>query len=97
MVDIIPGMALNIKNQEVERLAEEIASLTGESKTEVIRKSLQERRRRLSSHVVCQDRESRLRNFLEHEIWPSIPDDVRGKPISRDEWERILGFSSEGV
>jgi antitoxin VapB len=90
-------MALNIKNREVERLAEEIASITGESKTEAIRNALQERRRRLSYHVVKQDRELRLRNFLEREIWPTIPAEIRGKTISREEWDKILGFSPEGV
>lgn len=34
-------MALNIKNREVERLAAEIAALTGESKTEAIRRALE--------------------------------------------------------
>ena len=44
-------MPLNIKNLEVERLAEEIARLTGESKTEAVRKALEERRTRLSEIV----------------------------------------------
>ena len=38
-------MALNIKNADVERLATEVARLTGESKTEAIRRALEERRR----------------------------------------------------
>jgi len=33
-------MALNIKNPEVERLAADVARLTGESKTEAIRRAL---------------------------------------------------------
>src|SRR4029453_11787484 len=40
-------MALNLKNAEVERLAAEVARLTGESKTEAIRRALEERRQRL--------------------------------------------------
>ena len=40
-------MALNLKNAEVERLAAEVARLTGESKTEAIRRALDERRQRL--------------------------------------------------
>ena len=32
-------MALNIKNPDVERLAAEVADLTGESKTEAIRRA----------------------------------------------------------
>jgi len=37
-------VALNIKNDEVERLAADVARLTGESKTEAIRRALEERR-----------------------------------------------------
>ena len=42
-------MALNLKNADVERLAAEVSRLTGESKTEAIRKALEERRRRLKA------------------------------------------------
>ena len=42
------NVALTIKNAEVERLAAEVAALTGESKTQAIRVALEERRRRLS-------------------------------------------------
>ena len=41
-------MALNIKNREVERLASEVATLAGESKTEAVRRALEERRGRLA-------------------------------------------------
>ena len=40
-------MALNLKNADVERLAAEAARLTGESKTEAIRRALEERQARL--------------------------------------------------
>jgi antitoxin VapB len=36
-------MALNIRNSEAERLADELAKLTGESKTEAVKKALAER------------------------------------------------------
>lgn len=39
-------MAVNIKNERVERLLDEVAALTGETKTEAIRRSLEERRDR---------------------------------------------------
>jgi hypothetical protein len=45
-------MALNLKNAQVERLAAEVAKLTGESKTEAIRRALEERRRRLKRQSV---------------------------------------------
>ena len=41
-------MALNIKDPETERLASEVASMTGESKTRAIRKALEERKERLA-------------------------------------------------
>src|SRR5215208_644444 len=44
-------VALNIKNAEVERLAEEVARLTGESKTEAVRRALSERKQRLAHRV----------------------------------------------
>src|SRR5260370_6323470 len=40
-------MALNIKNRNVEELAAEVAKMTGETKTEAIRRALAERHQRL--------------------------------------------------
>jgi len=40
-------MALNIRNPEVEKLAESLAKLTGESKTEAVKKALRDRLHRL--------------------------------------------------
>jgi antitoxin VapB len=37
-------MALNLKNDEVERLAADVAAMTSESKTEAIRRALMERK-----------------------------------------------------
>lgn len=65
-------MALNIKNAQVENLASEIAELTGESKTEAIRRALEERRQRLSFQVVHEHRGDELRSFLEREVWSVI-------------------------
>ena len=90
-------MSLNIKNPAVERLADEVARLTGESKTEAIRKALEERRARLNFRAADDDREARLRRFLEQELWPIVPADQLGKPLSRDEEEAILGYGPEGV
>jgi antitoxin VapB len=36
-------MALNIRNPEAEKLAEDLAALTGESKTEAVKKALADR------------------------------------------------------
>jgi antitoxin VapB len=90
-------MALNIKDPETERLAAEVAQLAGETKTQAVRVALRERRDRFRRRVAPPDRASRLRRFLEEELWPQIPDDVRGKPITRAEREEILGYGPEGV
>ena len=90
-------MALNIKNPDVERLVEEIARLTGESKTEAIRQALLERRGRLRERVTVSARRSRLESFLEREVWSRVPDEQVGRAPDRQERERILGYGPDGV
>ena len=89
-------MALNLKNPEVERLAEEVARLTGESKTEAIRKALEERRRRLKS-VAISERRARLLRLLRGRIWPSIPKDQLGRRLTTAEEDAVLGYGKDGV
>ena len=88
-------MALNIKNLEVERLAAEVARLTKESKTEAIRRSIEERKARLELRLGTAGRRG-LREFLETRVWPQVPPDVLGKPLSKEEEEQILGYGPEG-
>ena len=90
-------MALNIKNMEVERLAAELAVLTGESKTETIRKALEERRRRLAFRVSRRVRGESFLRYLEEEVWPGLPSAVLGRRPTRDEEDEILGYGPEGV
>ncbi len=90
-------VALNIKNAEVERLAEDVARLTGESKTEAIRRALLDRRERLSVHRGNLDKHERLLRLLQTRIWPEIPKNIRGRRLSKKERERILGYGPEGV
>jgi antitoxin VapB len=89
-------MALNLKNAEVERLAAEVARLTGESKTEAIRKALDERRRRLKA-VAPAERRTRLLRLLRDRIWPSIPKNQLGRRLTRAEEDAILGYGKDGV
>ena len=88
-------MPLNIKNAAVERLAAEVARLTGETKTEAIRKALQERRRQLKQPHADQRRH--VIAFLERKVWPTIPVKHRGKRLTRAEEDQILGYGTEGV
>jgi len=90
-------MALNIKNPIVERLATEVARLAGESKTQAIRRALEERRGRLALRVVRKDRRADLLRFLEREVWPVVPRRLRGRRMSRREEHAILGYGPRGV
>lgn len=89
-------MPLNIKNADVERLVSELARETGESKTEVVRKALEERRGRIGRGRRKADMNV-LRGFLEREIWSQIPRTLQGKRLSRRQTESILGFGRDGV
>ncbi len=89
-------MALNLKNPEVERLATELARLTGESKTETIRRALQERRSRLKGRPTA-ERRVRVLAFLKTKVWPTIPADQLGRRLTRAEEDEILGYGAGGV
>jgi antitoxin VapB len=89
-------VALNLKNAEVERLAAEVARLTGESKTEAIRRALEERRRRLKA-VAPSERRARLLRLLRGRIWPTVPKEALGRRLTPAEEDAILGYGKEGV
>jgi antitoxin VapB len=89
-------MALNIKNGEVERLAAEVARLTGESKTEAIRRALEERRTRLKS-TSRDSRRGRVLRFLEKKVWPSLAKTQKGRRLTRAQEDDILGYGPGGV
>jgi antitoxin VapB len=91
-------MALNIKDQEAEKLAAEVASLAGESKTAAVRQALRERRDRLTLESGGgKEPSGSLLRFLETEIWPQIPDELLDRPpMTKAEREEILGIGPEG-
>ncbi len=89
-------MALNIKNEDAERLAGEVAEMAGETKTEAIRRALEERRARLALAEGARPA-ARLRRFLEEELWPAIPEAELGRRLTPDEEDAILGYGPEGV
>ena len=89
-------MALNLKNPEVERLADEVARLAGESKTEAIRRSLLERRARLRGKPLGA-RRARLLTVLASKVWPAIPAGERGRRLTKVEEDEILGYGPGGV
>ena len=99
MVEFIQvgAMALNIKNAEVERLASEVAGLAKETKTEAIRRALLDRKQRLTLHRGGADKHTRLKRLLETRVWPEIPAGVLGRPLSKRQREKILGYGPGGV
>jgi antitoxin VapB len=91
------AVAMNIKNAEVERLAADVARLTGETKTEAVRVALAERKQRLAHRVDPGDRAARARRFLEQEAWPLVPASERGRRLTRAEEDAILGYGPDGA
>ncbi|HHB90634.1 MAG TPA: protein transcription factor [Anaerolineae bacterium] len=89
-------MSINIKNPEVETLLNYIVEQTGETKTEAVRVALLERYQRLVHQAVSLSREEHLRRFLE-EVWPLVPERERGRRLSKEEEETILGLGELGV
>jgi antitoxin VapB len=89
-------MALNIKDPETERLAAEVAQMTGDSKTGAIRTALRERKDRLALEQGL-SRGDRLRKYLEEEVWPMLSPEDRGKAPSQEEQDEILGYGPHGV
>ena len=90
-------MAMNIKNDGVERLAAEVARLTGETKTEAIRRSLEERKRRLRIGPGGGERKAAVLAFLKKRVWAAVPKDQIGRTLSRAEEDDILGYGPDGV
>jgi len=82
-------MPLSIKNETTERLARQVARETGESLTEAIEKSLEERwerlKRRRKGHILTAQIEDLLRRV---DALPTLD--------SRSENE-ILGYDEDGI
>jgi antitoxin VapB len=89
-------MALNLKNEEVERLAADVAAMANESKTEAIRRALMERKASLNSRPGSQTRSQRAASIVEM-FRASAPAEILGKRLSREEEAEILGFGPGGV
>jgi len=88
---------LNIKNAEVERLIRELSTLTGETKTEAVRRAVEERLERLAFRAGGDDRDARLRRFLKQEVRPLVTKTQRGRTLRRAEEDAILGYGPEGA
>jgi len=82
-------MALNIKNDEADRLARELAALTGESLTEVVIEALRERLQRESG---------RMLSFGLREDLVRIQQRIAKLPrLDRRSDEEIIGYDETGL
>jgi antitoxin VapB len=88
-------MALKIRNARVERLAAQVSALTGESKTEGVRRALEERLARL--YLASTEREADVLRYLKRRVWPFVPQSVLGRRLTRRERDRTLGYGRAGV
>ena len=85
----VQTMALNIRNKETERLAAMLAEVTGETKTEAVRRALEERLERAR-------RRHRRRSLID-EI-NEIADHCSSLPVLDDRTpDEILGYDSIGL
>jgi antitoxin VapB len=89
-------MALNLKNEEVERLAADVSALANESKTEAIRRALLERKAKLLSMPGSPTRSKRAASIVEM-FRASAPAEILGKRLSTAEEDEILGLGPGGV
>jgi antitoxin VapB len=82
-------MALNIRNAEAEQLAEALAKLAGETKTEAVTKALRDRLARLRRERSGRPLAEELARIAAH--CASLP--VRAKRKAED----ILGYDDDGL
>jgi antitoxin VapB len=82
-------MAINIKNDEVESLAREVASQTKESLTDAIRHSLQERLERLRGRRRAPDL---VEELMEISRRCGALEDIDSRSA-----EEILGYDAQGL
>jgi antitoxin VapB len=82
-------MALNIKNDETERLARELARQTGESITEAIRVALEDRLQRVKKRRAAKGLKEDVKDILAR---------VDALPtIDRRSEDEILGYGQHGI
>lgn len=89
-------MAPNIDDAEVDRLIEKLAALTGETPRDVIRTALADRLARIEEQVRRPAHIEELWRYLETEVWPNLPRGERGRVLTREEEDAILGYGPDG-
>ncbi len=82
-------MPLNIKSAEVERMVDELAAHTGESKTEAVRRAVQERLDRTHSASFRRARVASVMAWLRAEVWSQLPEGERGRGVTKAERDAL--------
>ncbi len=85
-------MAIHIKNPAVTRLAAELASLTGESRTEAIRKALEEKMARLLCRAARQARRAEMAQILGCEARGMLRAGKRKAVLKAEEVQELLAY-----
>lgn len=83
------SMALNIRNRETEQLAEKLARLTGETKTDAVKRALRDRLARL--------RRERTGRALADELDEIALHCARLPVLDRRSADEILGYDEDGL
>jgi antitoxin VapB len=90
-------MAWNIENRETEKLAAEVAEMTGETKEGAVHEALREKKERLEMRSGGKP-ERDLHEFFEKEIWPLFPKEALDQPpMTKEEEEKLLGYDEEDL
>jgi hypothetical protein len=76
---------------------EQLAAHTGETRTEAVRRALEERLERTRARPFRSQREADGLAWLRAEVWPTLPAGQRGRPLTRAEEDATLGYGPEGT
>jgi antitoxin VapB len=84
-------MALSIKTEDADRLARQLAAITGETMTEAVTKALEERLERLRREQIAdKDTPARVQAFAR-----SIAHRYDRRPVTPEEWDEACGDTPE--
>lgn len=76
----------NVKSERVAVLLDRLTDATGETRVAALERALEER----LAHVGRRDRTARLTTWLETEVWPTLPDGMRGRAPDGTEQDELL-------
>lgn len=82
-------MALSIRNSQAEKLAREVAAISGENLTQAIMHALEERLERLTGRRITTDIVQEIMTISQR--CSSLPDKDKRSP------EEILGYNQSGI